>query len=179
MINELHDMEFDDILDTRLLSLLNDKYQEVCSRYRWPFLEVSTPVTVDDAGAITWPDDLAHIKNISLASDLYPYNLFNDTDNYHLTAGSLPTFSKWLYNKDLTLVYYIQPPDLELDTEPIFPSRHHEVVVYGGAARAYFMTDDSNLGQLFTQQYEDRVAKMVVDLLRRDVAPRKFYDIYG
>ena len=176
MINELNDMEFDDLTDERKLSLLNDKYQEICARYRWPFLETFAPVTIGNDGTITYPADFAHVKSAYLASDKYYSNLFEDDGNYFLTSGSQPSFAKWLYNKDIVLVYYMQPDDLTSDTEPIFPSRHHEAVVYGGAARAYLMTDDSQLGQLFMQLFEDRVSKMVADLLRRDVAPRKVYD---
>lgn len=178
MIDEMKDHEFDDLADTRLLALLNDQYQDVCSRFLWPFLETSVPITVDANGVLGgWPTDLAHIKSLYLTTDPLFYNILNDDTNFFLTSGSQPSLIKSFNAQALTLVYYKVPADLTAVTSPIFSFRHHRVVVLGALARAYFMTDDLQLGQAFEGQYEGRINHMYTDMLKRDVAPRKRYDV--
>lgn len=180
MVDEMRDHEFDDLTNIRLLSLLNENYQDVCSRYLWPFLQATTTLTVDANGAMTvWPTDLAHIKSIYQTDDTTHTNLLDNDDNFYLPLGNQPILTPSFNGVAMTMVYYKTPADITLVTSPVFPSRHHVVVVFGGLARAYYMNDDLAIGQTFEQRYERRIQTMASDLLKRDVAPRKMRDFYG
>ena len=180
MIDELRAHEFDDIEDAMLLHLLNDQYQDVCSRYLWPFLETKiTNASTNANGVLSYTAaDLSHIKTLYDNQDSTRYNLLGDVANFYVDGNNQYTFPYYPSISALTLEYYKTPADLTTSTSPVFPAKHHRVVVLGAAARAYYMTDDAELGQLFERQYEDRIVRMAGDLLRRTIGPRKIVDTW-
>ena len=179
MVAELDEHEFEDLEEATKIRLLNDAYQDICARYRWPFLTTTdTSLEIDDEGVVEWPDDLSHIKRVYKLDDTSHRNLLDYDRNFFLEEG-LPVFRKHLFNKDIVVVYYVTPEDLETGDEPVFPAKYHRLVVIGALVSAYQMTDDLDYAQVFEAKLDKRIARMAADLFSRDVAPRKRIDIYA
>jgi hypothetical protein len=177
MIDEIREHEFDDLTDVRVLALLNDQYADVCGRFLWPFLETTTTLNSDANGILTtWPTDIKKIKYLYITTDTCIINVLDTVDNFFLKAG-LPILNPWFKSTAFTLDYYKNPADITATTSPVFPVGHHRVLVLGALARAYYMTDDAQLGSAFEKQYEERILRMAADILRRNVGERKVVDV--
>lgn len=177
MIDEIRDYEFDDLTDVRLLSFLNDQYQDINSRFLWPYLLTSSTITTDSSGNFTLPADYKAMHSLYQTDDIYERNLLGNSNNF-LSEPTGFKLSPLFYSTTLGIKYYKTPADLTALTSPIFPSRYHPLVILGALKKAYYMTDDTNLGQIFERQYEERIRNMAFDLLKNTVAPRKIVDIY-
>ena len=188
MILELRDHGFDDLVDSRLLSFLNDTYYEFCSLEVWPFLETSTAAltTTANNSVLTLPADVRavlSIVNTTTGNTLSPERRATIVKRFarYLTQVGEPSFyyrigPAWgvypvpgsAYN--LLIDYVKRPAALTtvitggLDSTPIFPVDHHRVLVLGALARANNMEDDSATGQYYDGLYAAKVDRIRNDL---------------
>lgn len=185
MISLIREHGFDDLSDFRILGFINTAYHDVCTREPWPFLEQTASPTIDaTTGRVTSPTDIGKVlgfEDTAHGRGLEPVRLDEFTRAYgsKLTlAGDPHSYffvgaNVYVYpipaSGSFVLQYLRVPPDLTFspDTTPILPSQHHEVLVYGALARAYFMEDDpeNKLGAI--QDFEDAISKMRNDLWTR------------
>jgi hypothetical protein len=184
MIQEIRDHGFDDIDEARVLSFINDAYQNIWSREAWPFLEATSTLTVDTTGKVTAPTDIGKILTIedtTFGRRLQPVRLdwftraygnrlsqTGDAYLYYFLGSSvyvypIPT------SPTLTARYIRIPPTLTSspDTTPLLPFQHHDIIVLGALARCYFMEDDPENKTLAENDFEQRIGQMRDDLWMR------------
>ncbi len=141
------------------LELLNKKYQEVCSTMPWEFLkkEFGANNTGIIAGLpVALPDDFQYIqetefngvvgKFVFVGDRCFKVVNFSDKHKYQgnnycwvdIVNGKL-VFNETenLIGKNLTYDYIYMPKDLEIDDEPVFPSRFHPILYHLMASDDY------------------------------------------
>lgn len=198
-VDEMRDHGFDDTTDTRLLSLLNDAQNDICSREPWPFLEATIDLTFTAGNPIAtnWPSNfnkaLAVAKMDSSGGSLTPERLETLTKAYNnqLDVTGNPC---WYYfigsqlyvlpvpSASLTarMRYLKTPADVDLGSNQVFtvPVRHARCCTLVALANAYFMEDEPDMGAAFEQRAENRIAAMRNDLwMRQYDRPDRILDI--
>jgi len=183
MITEIDDHGFGDLLSDSKVGVINDTIWDVCSREGWPFLETATTsVTVDSSGKITSPTDISKI--ISLVNQTDGYSLIPERREYldKVSGGDLSQTNDPRYYYRLGADFYIFPISTtkvlsiayvkvpvavtaaSLETAIPIPIRHQRLIVLGALAKLYYREDDPELGALFDEQMEARIANMREDM---------------
>lgn len=185
MRDELGDHGFSDEPTERLDSIINDAYQDVCSREPWPFLESQvslsilsgndTPVlpddfrsaltlTIDSMGVVIRPRRSDEIQKLVVGAATQPGLPYT----YYFVGGDLRLWPIPDQNYTATLTYLQYPADLVADSDtPILPARHNRVIVLGALVDLYRLEDDPELAAVFEQQFEKRIGTMRNDLWMR------------
>lgn len=186
IFSELNDHGFEDTTDTRKLAILQDVVWDVCSREPWPFLEQTAAMTFSAATAqLTLPSDFKAALALVIPGQavLIPERLDTVTKTYlsQPNQSGLP-FQYYFIGEGMyvwptpdksytgTLMYLRVHPALtatSAESEILIPARHHRVLVLGSLAKLYAMEDDTDLGAVFTQQYEQRLVTMEADLWKK------------
>jgi hypothetical protein len=199
LMDAMTDHGFSDTATARKIELINDAYQDICSREAWPFLEKqATGVTV--VGAANWaaqPADLGEVLSIVIdaTSDiLVPMRLDDLTKRFSgsLTTRGRPAYYTFVAGQiqlypvpdgvyTLTISYVSSPAKLTAagDT-PVLPDRHARTILLGAVASAYDMEDDTDLAMKFDAKFEKRIATMKYDLMTRQFdRPDTVFDMFG
>ena len=185
MITEIQEHGFEDISSTRIVAAINDAYHDVCSRYSWPWLEVTqTASSVIGTQALTLATPIRKVQKVVNTTDdvrLY-YSTMSDLvdviDNAaDVTDTGMPT-NFYIYDGVLNLyptpnavsVYRVwgiaETSDLTsgtLSAAILVPPKHHRVLILGALANLAPLNDDLGLSQFHTSRYEQRIATMVAD----------------
>lgn len=197
MLSELADHGFQDESQTRLIGMLNDAYFDVCSRLPWPFLEKrNTSVTTTNGNpSISMPADFAQVLSLTYpsATGVVQWTRLDDFQKryvgqenqagqpvlYYMIGGQINLWPVPDQAYTLILNYLSFPSAMKAAADtPIFPARHHRVVVLGAAVRLYAMEDDLASAQAFDNWYEQRIATMQRDLYDQQYdRPDMVYDI--
>lgn len=183
MITEINDHGFGDLSTASKVAVINDTIWDICSREGWPFLEtVTTSVTVDSDGKISAPTGIGKILSLVNVTDSYSLiperrefldkqsgGLLSQTGDprYYYRVGNnfyvfpIDTTKSWSLS-------YIKIPteltDASTESAIAIPARHQRIIVLGALAKLYFREDDPELGALFDEQMEGRVANMREDM---------------
>jgi hypothetical protein len=183
IMDAMTDHGFSDTTPARKTELINDAYQDICSREAWPFLEKqATMNTVATVATPVLPTD--YNDAISLIIDasqtiLVPIRLDDFTKRFagSLTQVGTPAYYYFVGQVlklwpvpdgvyAITLSYVSTPAKLVNTTDvPLLPDRHARAILLGAVASAYDMEDDTDLALKFDQKFEKRIATMKYDLM--------------
>jgi len=181
MMQEIKDIGYDNLTDATLLEYINDAYHEFCGSEPWPFLEkTDSSVTVDGVtGQITDPTDIRSVITIVDTTNgwkLRPVRRDQLTTGYPKELGKT---GNGLFYYTVGNNYYIYPaptgiayvidylqnePDLAGSDAPIFPAKHHRILIHLALEKAATGEDDTALAADYRAQYEQRYAKIRDDL---------------
>ncbi len=199
LMDAMTDHGFSDTTVARKTELINDAYQDICSREAWPFLEKqATAATVaGNATLASQPADFSDAISLIIDSTsdiLVPMRLDDVTKRFSgsLTQRGKPAYYYFIAGQitlypvpdaiySLTLSYVSSPAKLINTTDvPLLPDRHARAILLGAVASAYDMEDDTDLAMKFDAKFEKRIATMKYDLMTRQFdRPDTVYDMYG
>ena len=198
IMDAMTDHGFSDTTTNRKIELINDAYQDICSREAWPFLEKQVSVnTSAGTAALAQPADMSDAISIVIDSTsdiLVPMRLDDLTKRFSgsLTQQGKPAYYYFIAGQitlypipntvyALTLSYVSSPTKLANTTDvPLLPDRHARAILLGAVASAYDMEDDTDLAMKFDAKFEKRIATMKYDLMSRQFdRPDTVYDMYG
>lgn len=196
IVAAVQDHEFDDITSARIVSLINAAYYDVVTREPWPFLEtIVTPTVV--AGVITAPTDIGKVLWLRDTVNKIRLRWIRWDDAIDLTNLDVTGNPLYFYSRgDSYIVYpattvpalqmgYIKVPATlaagGTEASILMPPRYHwDLLVVGAASRAYYMTDDSQLGFYYRQQFEENYNKMRTDIWTKQYDRYDYVrDVYG
>jgi hypothetical protein len=152
---ELYVDDATELSSTDELELLNKKYQEVCSERPWEFLKKAFSGFINGT-SINLPTDFQYIldtevnalqgKFVFVNERYFKVLNFSERRDYENKGGYC-----WLNMSNNTLEfsesvsgtlkfdYIYTPEDLDLDDEPIFPPRFHDVLAHLMASDDYMI----------------------------------------
>lgn len=179
------DYGFEDTSTTRKMEKLMAALHDINSRARWPFLEASDSLTLSSGDDTpTMPSNFGKVAGLFIPSEginLVPRrrsyitsrfsSSLTDTGTpyyYYFIGTTLHVFRIPDADYTATLDYTKMQPtltDASVEADILLPARHHEVLVYGTLTRLYAMEDDPELGTYFKNEYEQKIAQMVGDLV--------------
>jgi hypothetical protein len=158
---------------------LNESYQDVCERYDWPFLEVSTtpgaaPVTISDLRKIIDVTDSTNDRDLTFISratlgDAYP-DLPDTGNGLYYWLDGLTTLRVYPVNTSTTIsVRYLKiPADLSGGTDtPLIPTRFQNAIVELAAAKGFRQRDNYEAAGVAQGEGERVIAQMRDSLLDR------------
>jgi hypothetical protein len=184
IMDAMTDHGFSDTTNARKIEVINDAYQDICSREPWPFLEKQANCnTVAGTAALAsqpadFSDALSLVINASSIA-LVPIRLDDLTKRFagNLSQTGIPSYYYFIGNQinlypvpdsiyAITLSYISSPTKLLLVTDvPALPDRHARAILLGAVASAYDMEDDTDLAMKFDAKFEKRIATMKYDLM--------------
>lgn len=182
LMDAMTDHGFSDTTTARKTELINDAYQDICSREPWPFLEAQATVnTVASTAAIVLPTDFRTAISLVINANsivLMPKRLDDLTKQFagNLTQVGIPGYYYFVGNSlrlypvpdgiyAITLSYISAPAKLVNTGDiPLLPDRHARAILLGAVASAYDMEDDTDLALKFDAKFEKRIATMKYDL---------------
>lgn len=166
---------------------INEAYEDVCNRHRWPWLATSATVTLT-AGVATFdlstlnPDLLFHGRlRTNQSGGISPVEIVFDHDdadspwrNYqNTTSRGRPTHVARTGERTLEFspvpdaaytytYYYWREPTLLVNNsdEPLMPPSDREVLVYGALKRLAERERDWTAVGYYEQQFESRIEHM-------------------
>lgn len=198
MIDEIKEHGFDDLSDVRLLGFINDAYYDLCSREAWPFMEKESDIpTVAGTATLALPSDYdaaLSLVNLTTGTVLVPERRDVIHKRYAAQLTTIqgePSFYYPLGDSQvnmlpipdsiytLRLTYLCVPAAIAVGTSPIMNTKYHRVLVIGALARANAMEDEEETAAMFSQQFDDRIAKMREDMWQRQFdRPQMIGDLF-
>lgn len=199
IMDAMTDHGFSDTTNARKIELINDAYQDICSREAWPFLEkqASVATVIGTAALSSQPADFNDVISLVIDSTsdiLVPMRLDDITKRfsgsltqrgkpayYYRVAGQITLYPIPDSVYTLTLSYVAAPTKLVNTSDvPLLPDRHARAILLGAVASAYDMEDDTDLAMKFDAKFEKRIQTMKYDLMSFQFdRPDTVYDMYG
>jgi hypothetical protein len=197
-MDAMTDHGFSDTTNARKIELINDAYQDICSREAWPFLEKqATAATVAGNSTLaSQPADFSDALSLVIDSTslvLVPIRLDDMTKRFAggLTQQGMPAYYYFIGSQiklypvpdsiySITLSYISTPTKLVNTTDiPLLPDRHARVILLGAVASAYDMEDDTDLAMKFDAKFEKRIATIKYDLMSQQFdRPDTVYNLH-
>lgn len=202
--SQVKDYGYNDISDAEINAAINVAYLELCGADRWPFLEAGPDsLTIDTTTRYGSLSSLPSANSSSPRVIGVTYNGFElgamSSDDYFAYAHSQSTvnvnqrppthftiYGDKLYitrmadtNISVSVRYLKQPAALASTDSPIFPSRYHQLVVYGAVAVLAGEDDDDGVQSRFRGLLEKGLEQMKTDLLVKSEGRESFYSNPG
>jgi hypothetical protein len=175
IINHFHTLTDDDttLSEDEELVLANKSYRKVLSESRWPFLikrhtatqSTTVPyIDLPDGFKSFAPVDGKYTAFIGDSASEYPVISIVDSINYDgydgrvyldLANSRLQFTKQPTEAKSVDFFYIYRPNDLELDTEPVFPSEYHYMISHDMVTDSY-ISDQTPKGRTY---YSENMAK--------------------
>lgn len=171
---EVEDRGYDYMKPSRIELFIQRAYQQICSRYPWPFLETETTVKT--------PAEIANLGHIlSVTDTATEFVLRGVSPQYILTyyinneAGGTP-FYWYLKNKQLNVfpasedsirvTYIMVAPTLSEADEPLMPVEWQYLIV--DQAVAYCLKDNNESPLEQRNEVDEGITEMVHALMHPD-----------
>lgn len=197
ILTELND-SFEDTVEARKVSVINEIISDICSREPWPFLEATAAVNITAGNNTpTVPTDLRAVLTFSIDSErrvLQPERTDTMMKGYNLTATGDPLYY-YFVGEELrlwpvptraltgTLFYLKNHPKVTsttLEAAILIPARHHPLITLGSFARLYAREDDGELAVMFERLYEQRLKTMQNDTWKKQYdRPDRIVDLWA
>lgn len=187
MIDDLGDHGFTDTSTVTKVRVLQDAIWEIEAMRPWPFLE--TEITLTFAGgsnsASNFPSNFKSallLKDVGTNTALTPleesdlerngYDLASDGTPrvYYPSANVLKFWPQPAASDTVRMRYLKSSPEItssSVEADILIPARHQRVIVLGALVRLYDMEDDPELAVRFQQHFENRMARLVEDVFRK------------
>ena len=188
----------------RVKRWLNEAYQDVASRWRWPWTALALSVATTAGQSYTiLSSSIDYWGRLRPASASSPVLQFIDWQSFDSSFITVPPVSlgsgppdvyslfgnriHWAPVPDQVYQYTAEcwavPAQLTADTdEPLVPATDREVLIMGAASRASLRDKDLNMYARYAELYEGMIAKMKVKAgMRQTETPRRIAmpDAYG
>lgn len=162
---------------------LNEAYlEDICADEPWDFLRATAsgtaPLTVSDVDTIeaVWNDTQDYVLSETTAGDVELAGVDISTAGtaaywYFTSATTIAVYPTNTMDT-LRVRYFKIPTELSADGDtPLLPARWHSLIVDAAVVRAYWDTDNPEMGQALEQRFLNRKAKMLAAEHVRSVEP--------
>lgn len=189
-VRQIADVDATDVSDAEINTYLNDAYQEAIGEELWPFLlardEASAVASQSDYIVASWfasdmePNRILHVstRGIKLRKievvdylQLEPHGQTETTgvpvawavmENTRLVLWPTPTTTD-----TIQVIYLKVAPDLTQDAdEPLFPSRWHYTLKWGGLSYVYQKIGDLESQESARNFFDEAMKAAVADLVK-------------
>lgn len=191
VITELNNHGFQDTDTTQKLAVINDTLWDLEAIEPWPFLEKSIALNTDGTNPYpsNFPSDFkqaVYVADTLVGQGVFPERVETVRDRYSdqfLTSKDSNPVLWYLWGG--VLRFYPIPPaaagrfyldyiatqstvnENTLEAEILLPKRYHRAITLGSVYKLYAMEDDLQNAAAFQSMYEDKIARMREDLLRK------------
>jgi hypothetical protein len=189
-VRQIADVDATDVSDAEINTYINDAYQEAIGEELWPFLLARTNfagvasqrdyVVASDISSDVEPNRILHVSTQGLKLrkvevvdylQLEPHGQTETTgvpqawavmENTKLVLWPTPTTTD-----TVEIIYLKVAPDLTLDTdEPLFPSRWHYLLKWGGLSYVYQKIGDLESQESARGFFDKATEAAVADLVK-------------
>ena len=204
---QVKDYGYADISDGEINAALNVAYLEILGAASWPFLEAGpSNLSIDPStkkGALTsiTGNTTSNVRVVGVSYDDKELGAMSADDYFAgphalVQAGSVATYPPTHYtiyggsifvtpcvssSFNISVRYLKQAADLDdsSNTTPVFPSRYHQLVVYGAVATLAGEDDDDGIQTRFRELLKTGLEQMRSDLLVKSEGRAKPYGLTG
>lgn len=191
VITEINNHGFTDTDSTQKMVVINDTLWDLEAVEPWPFLEKTVALNTDGVTPIpsNMPTDYkqaVYLADTVGGSGIMPERVETVRSRYttdFLTATA-PNPILWYMWGGVLRFYPIPPaatgrfyldyiatqPELtenSLEAAILLPKRHHRAISLGALYKLYALEDDIQNAEAFQSMYEDKIARMREDLMRK------------
>jgi hypothetical protein len=168
---------------TRAKRWLNEGYlEDICADELWDFLRTTAsgvaPLTVSDVDTVevVWNATQDYVLSPTTAGDIEFQGVDITTTGtagyWYFTSSTTIAVYPTNTSDSIQVRYYKIPVELSADgDEPILPDRWHSLLVDAAVVRAYWDSDNPELGQALEQRFLQRKGRMAAAENVRSVEP--------
>jgi hypothetical protein len=195
---------YDDISSGEVDAAINVAYLEICGAENWPFLEAGPATAFISSGprsanlvstlgssgfvegsrvlGVTYNgEELGYMDpdDYFAGPHTLPLDILAPT-HYTIYAGNIYVTPSLSAGTTISVRFQKQPTDLSGDSStPLFPSRYHQLIVYGAVAVLAGEDDDDGVQQRFTELMTKGLEQMKKDLLTKTTGRSRYYGAPG